>query len=368
VKDNASFSAEVVEPTYPDNDQAVIPFSFNDYVTAIQAKRVCMQNPNIFDANPWAVTGIASQGYNWQVPFVKCDSRTCQTVGEDASKNNCEYQTLALGPTSVSDDVGRAHAESFRDFIYLKYPALVTNKPFEYAFVRVFESNQEIENYVKSSDYGTANYPKIGLAVIFSEGSSEKDYMYSIRVNSTNFNAPEQDGRPGMSTTPPPTKKFSNLANVDDVCTPWPGTAEQGPNQDSCTHQYIYNGALVIQRLLGDWIIDDSGASEKGYNVAEHGVQFVPFPTKQYTKNGFYSVVAGRHCLKELFERMLSRSPESCAKQFAFLNRLRSPSCRSGLLVPCRLHHSLDYAGETIETKRIVEDDECNRKRHWLEL
>jgi hypothetical protein len=68
----------------------------------------------------------------------------------------------------------------------------------------------------------------------------------------------------------------------------------QGPNDSSCTYQYIYNGALVIQRLLGDWIIDDTGAAEKGYNVAEHGVQFVPFPTKQYIRNGFYSVIAGK--------------------------------------------------------------------------
>jgi hypothetical protein len=297
LKDNASFSAEVVEPTYPGNDQAIIPFSFHDYVTAIQAKRVCIKNPSIFASNPWAITGIASQGYNWQVPFVKCDSRSCQAVGEDAATNYCEYQILALSTSSVSDDVGRARAESFRDFIYTKYPALGTNKPFAYDFVRVFDSNREIENYVKSADYGTTNNPKIGLAVIFFQGESEKDYAYSIRVNSTNFNAPEQEGRPGTATTPPPTKTFNNLANVDNVCEPLSGTADLGPHQNSCTHQYIYNGALIIQRLLGDWIIDNSGAGEKGYNVAEHGVQFVPFPTKEYTKNGFYSVIAGKRPL-----------------------------------------------------------------------
>jgi hypothetical protein len=291
VDDNPSFSPKIVPPTYPTNSDAVIPFSFNDYVTAIQAKRVCI-NDGVFD--DYAITGIGFLGYNWQVPFVKCDSRRCQGEGEDAATLYCEYPILALGPTTNTDTVGKARAESFRDFIYAKYPALVTNKPFEYDFVRVFESNQEIENYVKSTDYGNTNNPKIGIAVIFSEGVSEKDYSYNIRVNSTNFNAPEQEGRPGTSTTPPPTKTFDSLANVDNVCEPLGGTAMQGPNDSSCTYQYIYNGALVIQRLLGDWIIDDTGAAEKGYNVAEHGVQFVPFPTKQYIRNGFYSVIAGK--------------------------------------------------------------------------
>ena len=290
LQNNKSFSPQVIEAEFPGNNQAIIPFSFNDYVTAIQAKRVCFIEPS---TGEWAVSGIDFRGYGWQVPFVKCDSRACQEEGEDASFKYCQYQILALAPMNSTSSVGKVRAESFRDFTLNKYPALVNNVPFSYDFIRIFESNQEIDDYVTSSDYGGLSKPKIGLAVIFSDVASVKEYKYDLRINSTNFNAPEVEGRPGTATTPNPAKLFDNLANVDSTCTPIGGTAVFGPNMNSCTSQYIYNGALVIQRLVNDWIIKDSGASAKGYNVAEHGVQFVPFPTKQFTKNGFYSTISG---------------------------------------------------------------------------
>jgi len=42
--------------------------------------------------------------------------------------------------------------------------------------------------------------------------------------------------------------------------------------------QYMYNGALTIQRLVDDFIIHDTGAKDKGFSVAENGVSFVNFP------------------------------------------------------------------------------------------
>lgn len=54
----------------------------------------------------------------------------------------------------------------------------------------------------------------------------------------------------------------------------------------------MYNGALVLQRLVGDWIMQDSGAVDNGYYVSEHGVQFVPFPSPEYTKDGFYDAIS----------------------------------------------------------------------------
>ena len=49
-----------------------------------------------------------------------------------------------------------------------------------------------------------------------------------------------------------------------------------------------YNGVLTFQRLVNDFILESSGASIAGYQVAEGGVQFVPFPTRQYVQSGFY--------------------------------------------------------------------------------
>jgi hypothetical protein len=48
-----------------------------------------------------------------------------------------------------------------------------------------------METYVKSSSYGNSENPKIGVGIVFSGGTSDREYSYSIRVNSTGFNAPE---------------------------------------------------------------------------------------------------------------------------------------------------------------------------------
>ena len=61
----------------------------------------------------------------------------------------------------------------------------------------------------------------------------------------------------------------------------------------SCTGQYMYNGAITMQRLLGDWIHTETGAKDAGYFVSEHGVSFAPFPTREYTTNGFYEAIGG---------------------------------------------------------------------------
>ena len=157
-----------------------------------------------------------------------------------------------------------------------------------------FNSDAEISSYVTSPNYGKSDFPKIAFAVVFADGSSEKDYTYTLRQNSTNYNQAESEGRYGQFTTPPTNKEFSYYSNVDDACTPVGGTADQGPLQASCTGQYLYNGAIAIQRTVQDWILVDSGSADEGMFVSEHGVQFVSFPTKEYTINGFYASIAGR--------------------------------------------------------------------------
>jgi len=46
--------------------------------------------------------------------------------------------------------------------------------------------------------------------------------------------------------------------------------------------------AITIQRLVDDWILSDSGAS---VTVAQSGAVFLPFPTKEYTRSGFYQTI-----------------------------------------------------------------------------
>lgn len=68
LQDNPSYFPEVVPPSYPPNDDdAIITFRCNDYLTAIQGKRQCFAQTITFNSNAWAITGLESQGCNWQV-------------------------------------------------------------------------------------------------------------------------------------------------------------------------------------------------------------------------------------------------------------------------------------------------------------
>jgi hypothetical protein len=290
---NENFSPQEVPAAIRDkNGDAFIPLSFTDYVTAIQADRICV--PSKSDPSEFEITGMPFDNDNWMVPFVKCDSRACAELGDNARKMYCQYQVLGVAPKTAEDFVGQARADSFRDYVYATYPALnnSTKMPFDYPFIKEFDSDSAIERYVTSESYGTTGYPKLALAVVFNEGSSDKDYAYTIRVNSTNYNSPESEARPAASTTPDTSREFYSFAKEDDVCFPLGGTPYQGPFENSCTGQYMYNGALTTQRVIGDWILSDSGAAASGYTVAEHGVQFLPFPTSAYTEDGFYAAIA----------------------------------------------------------------------------
>ena len=255
----------------------------------MQVKRAC--EPSLLDLEwPFQI----SDYYDNQNPFLKCDRRRCTEDNQDATLF-CEYNILALAPPDSNSVRGLERAKAFEAYVKSTYPELESNRiPTEYSLVRGFSSDDEISSYTKASTYGTSGYPKIGFAVIFPDGTSEKDYAYTLRQNSTNYNQPEQEGRPAQSTSPPTNKLFSYYSNHDNACTPIGGTADQGPIQNSCTGQYLYNGAIAMQRMIQDWILVDSGSEEAGMYVAEHGVQFVSFPSRQYTINGFYAAIEGK--------------------------------------------------------------------------
>jgi len=250
--------------------------------------------PSFFGGGGLGISGIFNGGSNWQVPFVKCDSRMCEEEGEDASRL-CEYLALGVAPSTADDAVGLKQAEAFRDFIYERYPALADQKalPFGFEFVQVMESNTEVENYVRAEGYG-ADVPKIGLAVVFNGLSDPTiNYNYAIRANSTGFNAPENEGRPATVTAPPTDKLFETFARYDgESCEDLVGgTPPLGPYGQSCTGRYASNGLLTIQRLVHDFIIADSGAVDAGYAVSESGVSFVPFPSEGFVASGFYEQI-----------------------------------------------------------------------------
>jgi hypothetical protein len=267
----------------------IIPLSFRDYVTSMQVKRTCEASK--FDTDwPFQISNY----YDNQNPFLKCDRRRCTEENQDATLF-CEFNILAFAPQSVNSVRGFERANAFEAYVKSTYPELESNQiPVDYSLVKAFSTDAEISTYITSSTYGTKGYPKIGFAVIFPDGASEKDYAYILRQNSTNFNQPEKEGRPAQSTSPPTNKQFSYYSYLDNACSPTGGTADQGVLQSSCTGQYLYNGAIAMQRMIQDWILADSGSEDAGMYVAEHGVQFVSFPIKEYTINGFYAAIQGK--------------------------------------------------------------------------
>jgi hypothetical protein len=244
--------------------------------------------PSAFGSGGMSITGIYNQGNNWQVPFVKCNSKFCEEDGQDALPF-CEFLALGVAPSTADDTIGLQQAEAFQDYVNKRYPVLLDGTlPFNFDFIQMFESNDQVEDYVTSTEYG-GDIPKLALAIIF-DGKTDPiiNYNYAIRVNSTGFNSPENEARPVAMTSPPTNKVFETYARADDESCPDTvgGAPELGPYSSSCTGRYAYNGLLTVQRLIHDFIIDDSGAASNGYSVSENGVQFVSFPSKSYTVNG----------------------------------------------------------------------------------
>jgi hypothetical protein len=311
VDNSGSLEAEIVNATFP--DYSLTPFSFTDYITAMRAKRVCVKaNQNSsgmtvpgFDqyeysydsSNLFDISGIFDDGFNWQVPFVKCDSRKCDFEGQDALPF-CEFAILAV---TGSDAGGQERAKAFEQWIYSTYPVIDLNSPnyslpFAFPLVQRFNSSEAIDDYVKSADYGRITVPKIAMGVVW-QGNDMKAYNYSLRQNSTNYNAPEDEGRPTAQTTPSTGTWIDSFAREDNICVPLDGGPLLGPFGLSCTGQYIYNGVITIQRLVHDFIFDVSGAAAAGYTVGEAAVQFTPFPSKAFKDNGFYADIGGMSLL-----------------------------------------------------------------------
>ena len=198
---NSSLKSTIVTATYPGAEDAIIPFSFQDYVTALQANRKCIVDPTATTAEkllglaPLVISGIDYR--DWPVPFVFCNSYACRKRGGDATKY-CTYRSLALAPMNA-DAAGEVQRMlRFKDYVEERYPQLTNRSalPFDHDFIQIFNSNEELDSYVTSGTYGEWSdgqyFPKVAIGIIFSGGDGDKSYEYTIRTNSTNYNSEEQ--------------------------------------------------------------------------------------------------------------------------------------------------------------------------------
>lgn len=290
--------APVVAEVLPDDGGPLVPFGYSDYMLALRSQKVCdTRRDDILE-----ITGGAS-GFNWQVPFVRCDSRRCRYLGQDATPF-CEYSMIAVSGRDGGDGGGLERADAFKDYVYGRWPFLLEmrngrdnpGRPFPFEFIQTFRDPGAMDEYVRRADYGTEGVPKIGMGIVF-DGNDPNNFKYWLRQNSTNMNVPEAEaeGRPVITTTPPTGTLFNDFARNDfETCRREPGERTNfGAFQDSCTGLYFYNGVIATQRLVGDFVLNQTGAAEAGYFVADGGVSYVQFPQREYVADGFFERFEG---------------------------------------------------------------------------
>lgn len=162
-------------------------------------------------------------------------------------------------------------------------------------------SPQEMDDYVRRRDYGQSSsssssssaagggVPKIALGLVF-EGNDPVHFRYRLRPNSTNINKGEYDytftdeyAYGNIFSSMPSTKhKWKPSIKRDSESCAENYAYSVGNRASSCTALYMYNGVLTLQRLVGDYWLDRTGAASQGIRVSENGVAFCPFPTPGY--------------------------------------------------------------------------------------
>jgi hypothetical protein len=379
---------KTVEPTFPTDSDAFIPLSFADYVTALQAVRTCVNSTfpavalTTLDGQEYALdatlTGMPFFQFDWQVPFVRCDASRCNSEnrGRDHSSGSdyCEYQILAVAPSSLDDAGGQTRADQFQQFLFDEYPALDpstnTPLPFDYPFVQMFNSSDAINDYVRSPTYGRTGFPKLAFAIVW-QGNGTDRYQYALRQNSTLFNVPISAARPVARTTPDTRQLLDSFANTDDNC--WNldggGAPFLGTKGMSCTGQYLYNGVLTMHTLVGDFILHNAQQRQQPNRnitrVSRAGVRFVSFPTRRYEKGGIFSAINGRWTVRRSAPLTLEFS-QHIVPLFLFEFRLCSAPGHSRILVSHCRNHWVHLYRKRISTKGINENDERHGIRYWL--
>ena len=248
----------------------------------------CVQAGNFVPSRGgMTITGMDS--FAWYVPLLKCDATKCTEVGESAEPF-CERKMVGL----TGD---RDRMESFLNWIVAEYPAEEDLQVF-----RVFDAPEDMDAYVESRFYGRTDhdgtyYPKMAMGIVLdSTDDGDNVWSYQLRPNSTNFNVPvgeNDESFPGAVSMPDTSRTTDAYArSEDDACDV--GLAEVNPGTaSSCVRQYEENGVLTFQRLLHDFILNQTATDGSSDQHRVASVSYVPFPTREYESENFFSYVAG---------------------------------------------------------------------------
>jgi len=362
--------SKIIEATLPDSIMDVYrPLSFLDYVTTLTAPRVCTAAQSfdlgplveqVFTAEEFDISGMPYGSSDWQNPFVRCDHRLCTESGQDAQPF-CEYRILAVAPHVQSNQDAVDRAQAFMDYLELEYPILFDSEklPFDFEFVRLFENQAQLESYVTSESYGkTMDRPKVAMGVVWDNRNEGNQYSYILRQNSTGVNVPDE-GRPGALTTPDTSRILDEFSPNDSSCPIFGGAPFLGTRQGSCTGQYLYNGIITMQKLVGDFILRDSGTNVQ---VADNGIRFSPFPTKEYEEGGFFADIASTcsTCM-DLFCVWISQSVIVLTYTYFSKNSLCLTSHDLGITLFCLSNYFLRLPRKGTSSEGTLENDGRSR-------
>jgi len=194
------------------------------------------------------------------------------TVSEDKIEDVCERQALAIAPSDDSEELQSVVA-NFEDFILENYPRLAD-------FVEVFESEEDINQYVSQAGYSqdTAITPKIGSGVVFH--SASPDWDYSVRLNFT------KDSLDYREAIIPSTKTVTN---------PFLRTWKSSPGQERGVYfrpyadMYMTSSFLALQLLVDEFIFNQEATDEE---TELPNIRMANFPYKEFETSDFWESMA----------------------------------------------------------------------------
>eukprot|EP00512_Aurantiochytrium_limacinum_P001341 CAMPEP_0171491806 /NCGR_PEP_ID=MMETSP0958-20121227/4060_1 /TAXON_ID=87120 /ORGANISM="Aurantiochytrium limacinum, Strain ATCCMYA-1381" /LENGTH=1969 /DNA_ID=CAMNT_0012025257 /DNA_START=215 /DNA_END=6124 /DNA_ORIENTATION=- len=177
----------------------------------------------------------------------------------------CETPKFVVIPENAGDSSTAQAASDFLDFWVSRYPTLTEQSRLDIASDLITD-NTDLDNYITSDQYGTAERPRIGLAVVFQ--SAGPDWSYYIRVNKT---ASYGDGAPDENVP----SSSSDVQNTDDL--------DRGTT--SYSMQYLMSGFLTVQQEVDSFIL----TQELGSSNVTLRTNLLAMPTLAYKSDSFWS-------------------------------------------------------------------------------
>lgn len=229
-------------------------------------------------SDSFTISGMETTS-SWRVPLIKCDASRCKSAYESAEEY-CERNIVG-----IAGDPDRMAA--FLTWVESEYPVEKDLQLF-----RVFDTPGDMDAYVENHFYGRSNgevhYQKLAMGIVFDAPIHDKPSVwgYQLRPNSTNvnevaFSEETGEGLLAIQSMPNTGRLTDTYAKTEDEAC---GTA----NSVSCAAQYGDNGVLTFQRLVHDFILNQTATSSRVSSVA-----FVPFPTRPYEEGLFFQFVSG---------------------------------------------------------------------------